>query len=214
MIERNETMKNKMMISVLLGSLLIAGAAFAQPSASSTQEIFFDVNPNISVGPSPITQPVLVTGAAGTYTGTVFFDVHGNTQFVDLQVDATCLYKGSTSTSLNIIPLVGAGALVEAAMGQPVGGAPEMLPWTATIVAGVSPDPTTGIGITTISGAIADVIGNGMQGNSTEVQQYESGQSNSFSQEVAVTCVWQNDNFELPVGEYGGFVKLTAMVVP
>jgi hypothetical protein len=145
---------------------------------------------------------------AGVLPGIITFEVHGDVQNVDFQVEATCLYKGQTATSLNIIPLSGAGAEVVAALGSPVGDISEPLPWTTAITSSIVTN-AQGIGITEVSGGISNVI-NGMRGNSTVVQQYESGQNNAFSQEVVVTIEWDQINHCLPVGQYGGYVKLKA----
>lgn len=206
-------MNSKLMtFFVIVGTLVIVGSAGAQ-SSESVQSVEFSVSPNISVSNSN-TAPVLTTPAAGTYQGVLTFDVHGNQQYVNLQVQATALYKGNTSTSLNIIPLspTVTGADVVAELGAPIDTLPTMMPWTDPMVTSIVPN-LQGVGVTQIdSGGTSSL--NGMAACTTGTQTYESGQNNSFSQEVYVTCVWQNDNFELPVGQYGGYVKLTAMILP
>ena len=42
---------------------------------------------------------------------------------------------------------------------------------------------------------------------------FESSQNGHFSQEVAVTCTWNQDDPEKPQGEYSGWVVLAGMVL-
>jgi hypothetical protein len=203
-------MRSKLIICMVLGCLLVAGNASAQ-NASQTVEVFATVGPQIEMlAPATVPMPAPVDN---TWTGLVTYEIHGNTQYVDMYVDATCLYKGSTSSSINIIPIAGTGATVKALYGQPINGDPELLNWAGTpITWSVDEDPVTHIGITKITGGAVTI--NGMKGNRSVVRRYESGQGGSFSQDVDVQCNWFNPNAELPIGQYGGFVRLTAMVVP
>lgn len=173
-------------------------------------QVLATVHPIISIVPASTSPITLGVTEPGRFSGGTLFNVYANTQYVDFEVAATCLYKGSTSTSIHIIPIAGFGALIEASLGQPIDGDPELVPWINTILASIVPDPSNGLGITAISDAIDDVIGNGMKGNSTHVQRYESGQGGAFCQEAAVTCTWENHNPDLAIGEYGGLVRLKA----
>lgn len=206
-------MKRKSLTLMVLACLLLlaTGNAMAQ-HAQQTVEVFAEVGPQIEM--LPAADVFMGPPNGNVYEGTATFEVHGNTQYVDFYVEATCLYKGSTSTSINIIPISGSGATVVASDGQPVDGDAELLDWvTGALTWQVLPDTDTGIGVTTLD-ADGVIQINGMQGNQSEVRRYESGQGGSFSQDVSVTCEWENPNTELPVGQYGGYVKLTAIVVP
>ena len=189
----------KLRSKVLLGSvaaLLMAavGPAFADLSGAAISHVRVLVNPNVAI------VPVLSTVDAGTvqtgnFTASIDYQVDANLQEVSFQVDASPLYKGDdpTSSIVHPIPLnLSAGVLIQPANGNATGG-------HANVAA--------------FSGGTGPIV-QGFPTAATEVVQYSSSQNNHFSQNVNIKVVWnQNDN-ELPTGEYSGVVQLTALLLP
>jgi hypothetical protein len=174
-----------------LAFALSIGPAPGAQSGQHTVKVEARVEPMIAVG-APSDYKFLGrigSGAHGRICAVIPFTVQANTPGVRLQVSATHLYKGG-SAAAPFIPLV---------LGEPpevisdvtqVGSPDNVLPWSA--------EPYTS---------------HGLPGLCTEPREFVCGRE-TFQADVDVKVCWQNNNPELPTGNYVGYVKLRAEVVP
>ena len=182
---------------VLALSLPMANAANPILTGFAEAHIYVEVVANIAVG---VITPNVNVGqiAKGVFKAEITFRIDANVERVNIQITATDLYKGDDPASSWKIPVLGqdkdegfGGALVEPTNGNATGGHGNLLRWEA--------------------GA---VVYKGMSARQSEAWDFESGQNAHFSQDVKVT-VWYDQNYdELPKGEYSGWVKLVAEILP
>jgi len=190
----------KSVLVVLMVLVLGSGVAFGQvtyrASANATATVYANIVPNISVSGPTVAVNLAGTGngfAAGQeIPGNIQFTVHANSQEVDMQVVATDLYKGDDPTSTFRIPISSTGAQITCAAGSQLHGGSGLLPWQTTPPPGMIPASWTG--------AVS------------QIGTFTAGTNGTFSQAVTVGLSWKTSDFELPQGEYSGFVKLIAMV--
>ena len=190
-------------LAVALAVMVLGGVATAADTDDAEVRVYAKVNPNLTITPNEVA-PVELTVQGDDIAGTVNFMVHANVQEVSFSVEATCLYKADDPTSPHIIPIAGTGALVQPAVGNAKAPADNDLDWIGDVTVAVG----NGDGTVTITSPNIGLGIHGMTSNTTEVQVFESGQSNRFSQNVAVTCEWEQIELELPTGQYSGFVRL------
>ena len=178
--------------------LMMGGASYADLSGEAEAHVWVDVLPNIAVG---IPNPNVDIGEIqmGEFEALITFRIDANVESVNIMIIATDLYKGDVPTSLWKIPVQRdsseegpAGALVEPAEANAMGGHSNLLEWL--------------VGQT--------IYPNGMSASETETVAFESGQNGHFSQDVDVTIAYDQIDPELPTGEYSGFVKLVATISP
>jgi hypothetical protein len=182
----------KSMLTILVALVLMSGVALADKNSSATANVSVDVVANIGLaytGDPVVMKPVQTGGVSGT----ILFSVEANVQVIQLEVAVSNLYKDNAPKSVSQIKVDTKKTVgVVPAIGQelPVGSdnALELLP---TAVA-VGPFP---IGFQTVQGT------------------FGSGTAGHFSQTVAVTPTWIQDDPELPVGTYGGVVILTGVIL-
>ena len=186
----------KLAIGVL--ALILSGAfAYGQEAvlrAEAEAHVYVNVVPNIVVG---ISDPNLDCGeiSVGEFEAQVTFRVDANVGSVKIAVMATDLYKGDSPSSSWTIPVKradGEGALVEPKSGNAMAGHGNSLAW--------------------LPGQVS--YENGMNASESEAVPFESGQDGRFSQNVDVTIRYDQARADLPTGQYGGFVKLVAMIEP
>ena len=188
-------MKLIFITAVVLGVLCAAAAAeMPEVFGQADAHVFVNVVSNIAVG--VVTSNVdLGQIQIGRFPGEVVFRVDANVEQVELSVEASNLYKGDVPTSPYVIPVsTGAatdGALVQCELGNAVAGHGNLLAWL------------TGV-----------VMINGFEGVASETWTFESGQDGHFSQDVTVSLEYDQADPELPQGEYSGWVKLVATVLP
>lgn len=184
-------------IVALLGLMFVAGmtaTAQADMEGSAVASVHCTVTANISVTPQV---PIVDAGSLqiGELTGQIPFTVHANTEAVKLWVTATNLYKGDLPLSATVPPIplkTSAGATIQPTGATPLGGGSNVAPLPST--------PNAQIG---------DFPGY----ESTPIV-FESADPGTFSHPVLVIVVWELTNNEQPMGDYGGRVKLSAMVMP
>lgn len=184
-----------MSLVLLLGSGVFAVVPSGQPLNSYDTHVFVHVNPTISVGADPTV--TLHPVGLGTFTGKIHYKVDANTQEVRMWVEATNLVKADrpipvAGEDLYEIPTSGSGVHVDADYASPLGGGTDLLKWEGAAVQ----NPDTG-----------------WKWRSTEAGVFTSNQRGRFSQGVDVAVDWDQSNPELPMGDYSGWVRLTAEIV-
>jgi len=188
-------MEKKLMVAAVALITLFAGTAVnAELEGDADAHLYVDVVSNIAVG--VVTSNVdLGNVQIGPFPGQVIFRIDANVEQVSITVTASNLYKGDVASSPSFIPVSTGtssdGALVEPDEGNAMEGHGNLLQWLAGVV-----------------------VLNGMNGVASETWDFESGQSGHFSQNVTVSLEYDQADPELPKGEYSGWVKLAASVMP
>lgn len=174
----------------------LAGAALADLDGSAVVAVHAKVTANIAVTPQA---PVVDVGSVqiGDLWGRIGFLVHANTQAVKMWVTATDLWKGDIphSNPLGVPPIplyTGAGAKIEPSGASPLGGGSNVADLPSMHNSSIAGFPAY---------------------QSTQIT-FESMDNGTFSHPVLVTVLWKLENNEQPMGDYGGRVMLSAMVMP
>ncbi len=177
----------------------LAATASADTTATATKRVAVNVAQSVGVGSAgTVAVPDVQTGRIPL---TIPFRVDANTQYVDMLICATALFKADIPTSPYTIPLS------DAIAGVPVLFAPDNNFTGPT--GNVSQNmPLTGTATTAV------ISGNTWNFACSAAVRFHSPDNGSFSKNVNVTVSWNNTNFELPVGEYSGYVRLTVFTVP
>jgi len=197
-------MRAKNLLAILIAVVCVSNLAFGQiianPEDSADQEIEVHVNPAIAVVATGAQVPDAV--ATGVFDVIAHFTVHANTEAVSMHVMASNLYKGDSAASIYQIPVVGAGAKLGIGLslngtgnvGNEVGGGGDnFLAWVG------------GLGTDNL---------NGMDAMTSEIGLFESGDNGTFSHPISVTVTYDQDDYELPVGWYSGWIRLVAVAQP
>ena len=184
----------KKLLVIALAICLSGSMAMAELAGEADAHVYVDVVSNIAVG--VVTSNVdLGQVQVGPFPGEIIFRIDANVEQVDISVQASNLYKGDVPTSLFIIPVKTGeatdGAMVQPELGNAVVGHGNLLAWLS--------------GVITV---------NGFDGVGSEAWTFESSQSGHFSQDVTVGLEYDQTDPELPKGEYSGWVKLIATVLP
>ena len=186
----------KKVLAVLFVAALVV--VFASPSMAdlagfSKKKVFVNVDPDVSVssgttGSSPIN---LGSIQRGLIHGTVSFRVDANREQVALQVLATDLYKGDDPFNTDVAPIL-------LCVGEPV------------VIRPSNANPINS-GSNEASAVGPDFI-DSWPATKFESITFESSQNGHFSQAVDVSVCWNQDQVEKPVGQYSGYVKLSALI--
>jgi len=180
-------MKNLVIVLGLIVSLFIAGSAFADPSGEDMLHVVCHIDPNIAVDAGEDVR--IAALQTGDVAGDLPFRVDANTQWITVTVYASDLYKGNDPFSTYVIPVnVSAGTSISVVGGNPV---PYFTPLTSAV----------------------DVYA-GFMGYMSDPVDIENGDNGHFSQDLSVRVTWTNDDDEMPVGDYSGWVKLLGAVLP
>ena len=124
----------------------------------------------------------------------VQFRIDANKEQVAIQIEATPLWKGDDPFNNEVAPIElcdSSAVEIDPEYANPIQGGDQF------------PSPIEG-------GSII----NGSRSQRFEAIIFESSQNGHFSQDVDVTVCWDQRDPELPTGEYSGWVKLTAMLIP
>jgi hypothetical protein len=178
----------KRIISVSMGlmfCLFSAQAALADTEGTSTAHVNVLVDPNITMAAAG--SDISLDVQTGQVTGTTDFRVDANSQYVDFEVTCTNLYKADDVQS-------------------------EVPPILVDIRAGSTVTPDSGIGRTI--DLVRDAEVNGFPGHASAVEEFHSSQNGHFSQNVSVSCTWDQTDPEKPEGDYSGWVRLVGMLSP
>ncbi len=193
-------MKKVLILMVMLmGFFLVSSqAALAAEEASATSHVFAQVNPNVSL--SGMAHVDAGTVQTGDFTAECVFRVDANTQQIKIWAEASDLWKGNDpnyegNDAVAPIPLNRAVPVdVYVTHGSPLGTAASALAYNGG------------------ENGNGDI--NGFPTYVTQQLGLESSQNNHFSQDVILTFTWNQDDPQKPRGEYSGFVKMSAMVMP
>lgn len=183
-----------------LAVLMVSGAAWAQNGAVLSGEaqakVWVEIVANIAVG---VETPYVDIGqvASGKFCAPIVYRVDANLEQVCFYVIATDLYKGDDPNSPYLIPVCTDTAV------------------DLTIPQGNEKNTITGGGDNKLAWLLPrnpDFELNGFSAAQTETSCWESSQGGHFSQPVTVVVCWDQEDPELPTGEYSGWVKLVAML--
>jgi hypothetical protein len=175
--------------AVVFGS---AGATLrADDTSNATTKVFVTVDPNVAVRAD---QTIWDLGSVqqGGFSALVTWRVDANSQFVNMQLEASDLYKGDDPTNDEVSPIplaVSTPASVRPANGNETNSGDNLLAW---------------------DGGPGDV--NGYPTQKTEVGTFESSQSGHFSQQVTTTVRYTQNDPEKPQGQYSGVVRLYVLL--
>jgi hypothetical protein len=181
----------KSLLTISLALMVCSGVATADLSSSAPATVMVHVSSNVAVG--------VLTGTVdmkniqgGVFGGAITFRVDANVQELGFSVQVSNLYKDDVASSIWLIPVnTAGGVLVVPDKGMPLGfNVSEVLPY----------DVTKSIKV------------GGFDGWGTQVVRYGSGDNGTFSQNVVVTPTWNQNNPQLPTGEYSGVVTFTAVI--
>ncbi|HUU91596.1 MAG TPA: hypothetical protein VM238_10330 [Phycisphaerae bacterium] len=182
-----------LLMSIVLVAAMTA-AARGDMEGSAVAAVHATVTANISVTPSV---PIVDAGSLqiGDLVGRIPFLVHANTEAVKMWVTATDLYKGDVPSEPTVDPIplnTSAGATIDPAGATVFGG--------GSNVALLPASPDTMIGE--------------FPAYQSQPIVFESMDNGTFSHDVLVIVIWTLTNNEQPMGDYGGRVMLSAMVMP
>jgi len=178
-------------LAILMVLTLASGITLADTQREAVAKVWVDVVANVAIG--FVDNGDLGMVQTGQFGKSLLFRIDANTETVDIFVTVSNLYKGDDATNDDVAPILvdaSAGVGVAPANGHEVDGGDDWLSFT---------------GPTEIDGFAAMM---------TETGRFESSQNGHFSQTVAVTPTWNQDDPEKPMGEYSGYVMVTCMVVP
>lgn len=173
-------------------SFAVSMAASGSRSSSGVGKVLVNVEPNVKV--DIVENPPPIHHQTGDVTVTLTFQVDANQQTVAMFVEASDLYKGDDPSGVGVAPIPlnrAVPAVIEPEHANPVNLASNQASWTGT------GSPIGGFA-TARSAAIL----------------FESSQNNRFSQNVDVSVSWNQNDPEKPQGQYGGRVRLTAVLQP
>ena len=181
--------KGLVIILGLVLCLAFAPAAFADRSGDATAHVYVWVDPNITV--NVVTGNVdLGSVQTGEFSGSIEFRVDSNVEQVGLWCAVSNLYKGDLNDGF-VDPIQ-------------VSGPATIAPTNATPQAGGS-----NVGALDVDADVNGLPGKIMAGPIF----FESSQDGHFSQNVLVSCGWNQDDPEKTIGEYSGFVILYAIIL-
>lgn len=174
-----------------LGTVPVGPFSVQEGTCPSTGD-FLAADPDISVSPlmSSVDMGSVQTGQIHGYFP---FRVDANCQNLYFQASASYLYKGDDPTTPVVPPIMldlTPGVVVELSAGGPVGGEDNVLEYT---------DPCY---IDAFPGLV------------TQTTEFESSQPGHFSQNVLLTITWDQNDYEKPMGQYSGRVRLYCARVP
>ena len=185
--------KTLAIIMALTFCLALAPGVFAEETGDAVSHVYVEVVPVIAVG---VIDGNVDLGEvqSGEFSGEITFRVDANMQRVTLMPSVSKLFKGDDPSDPDAVGaldvVTDAGVTIEIENGNPTGG--------ASNVAGT---PTG-----------AEV--NGFPGYDFDDIEFDSAQNGHFSQDVTLTMTWNQSDPEQVMGEYSGFVKLYAMLIP
>jgi len=184
-------MKTLIALSVvlLLCAVSIPGV-LANTNATATAQVYVTVSPNVSL--TPVTSLVNAgTVETGEVTADVVFTIDANQEQASFYVEASPLYKGDDPTNTAVAPIALQDGSISVANGNPLAG------YTNCLTFGATGAPINGFP-TLLSNTIP----------------FESSQDGTFSQNVTVAIDWMQPNPQQPTGQYSGWVRLTALLLP
>ena len=188
-------MRKLMTVAAVIAAVGFAsGVALANPSAKATKKVNVFVEETVGVS-STATGAYVDGGVIETekFDISVPFMVDCNTQYVDMKVCATDLFKADVPGGDYVIPLDDSGGALIAGSG--------FTPTSQFVRLNGTPEQAA------LGGYTWDFA-------CSEPYRFHSSQSGRFSWPVDVTVDWDQGDYELPTGDYSGYVRLWVYVVP
>ena len=191
----------KKLLAIMMGLMIcfaFGSNVLADFDNGATTTVALEVKPNISVA-SKAGFFSMGTVQTGIFTYTIPFRVDANEQTIDMYVEVTDLYKADDANNSDVAPIpvaegqmpLGGDAEFGAEFGNPTGGASSEVLYEAGYTGEVNQVPA----------------------RKSEQLEWESSQSGHFSQDIAVTVAWDQDDPEKPQGQYSGFVRLNCALL-
>ena len=182
-------MKRLSILAVVLLAAFVT-PALADTTASAIASVYMNVNPAIAVIPPAITN--MGTFQTGNVPANLVWTISANQEAVSFFLEASDLFKGDDCSN-TAVPPIPQNRLVPATMtaqfGNPINSGSNAAFWNG---------PGSGASI----GACPTTLGNTIR--------FEGSQNSDFSQTITTVFVYNQANFEQPVGQYSGKVRLTA----
>jgi len=176
--------------------LMVVGMGFAPAYADSTQsgtaKVLVNVDPIIAITP---TAPETITVQTGKFAIPVTFTVGANTQSVNFSAAGTDLWKADDPTGTEVAPILfdqTRACTLALTNGNALNGENNSLPLPFTAGDPINSFPSY------LSGS----------------KIFQSSQNGHFSQDVTLTCGWNQSDPEKTKGQYSGYVRLIGVIVP
>jgi hypothetical protein len=187
-------MKRFALSAAVIGIVVFGSSASnlrADEFSSASTRVFVTVNPNVGVD-ADLAVWDLGTVQTGDFSAVITWRVDANSQFLDLALEASNLYKGDDPLNDEVAPIplnLSDEAEVDPANGNESNSGDNLLDWTGG-TGEIDSYPTF----------------------LTEFGNFESSQNGHFSQSVVTTIYYSQDDPEKPQGQYSGVVRLLAMI--
>jgi len=175
-----------LMVALLFGASTVSGELIGDAVAT----VLVTVDPNVTVN---VISSVVDAGTVqtGDFEATIVFRIDANQQQLNIQIEATPLYKGNDPLEETVDPI-------------PLANLPATIsPTDAAPMNGLSNDVPLNISTGSIDGFPSQL---------SAPLRFESSQNNHFSQDVYVTVRYVQVDPEQPVGEYGGRVRIIVIL--
>lgn len=166
---------------------------------SAFKKVAIVIDPNITL--SALGQ---VNETANFQTGDievpVQFSISANTQYVELQAQATDLFKASDPASPNKVTKAGPVIV-------------EILPDGAGVTGSPAPGFSSGLAFDGAAPVPTLIEGKTWPLFTTVRSRFQSGNAGTFTHDMKLYFHWNNNNGQLARGDYGGYVKLIGFTV-
>ena len=185
----------RLVTSIAAMGLIVLGSSDtvlrADRANNATTKVFVTVDPNVAISAD---QAVWEIGSVqtGGFSALVTWRVDANSQFVNVQLEASNLFKGDDPTNDDVAPIplaLSTPASVRPANGNETNSGDNLLAW--------------GGGQGEVSGFPTQL---------TEVGTFESSQNGHFSQLVTTTVRYNQNDPEKPQGQYSGVVRMYVLL--
>ncbi len=185
----------RLVSSVAVVGLIVLGSTNAtlraEEASNATTKVYVTVDPNVAIRAD---QTVWQIGSVqqGGFNALVTWRVDANSQFVNMQLEASDLWKGDDPTNHDVAPIplaVNAPAFVKPVNGNETNSGDNLLAW---------------------GGGPGNISGYPTQ--KTEVGTFESSQNGHFSQQVSTTVRYNQNDPEKPQGQYSGVIRLYVLL--
>ncbi len=164
----------------------------AERSGAMVASVYVVVSPNVSI--APIGSHISAgTVQQGLFSTDLTFRISANQDAIALAGAASPLFKGNDPASNEVAPIpldLSRGIRIKPAKANPYSGKSNVVEFMTAV----------------------DI--EGFPGMQTGYITFGSSQRGRFSQDVTLTVWWNQDDHDKPVGEYGGKVRLSALILP
>ena len=174
-------------IAVGLAGLLAAGQASAEMRDEAMIKVTVSILPNIAIFAGRDVD--LRSMRQGRVEGEMPFTVKSNLTGIGFSVQASHLYKGSDPNSINFLPLAHDEQIY--IYSKKSGSVPFVGRFNKEVE-----------------------VYKGFHGYGADDIRLESGDRQGLNREIEIGLAWINDDPDMPMGDYGGYVKVIGVVIP